>query len=310
MRFAIFKYAESYDDVGVNEFIKKMPKFIYDMYIQRKNPYTYKKINILESEGFEVTVPFTKELVEELYLKAENLLRRTIDDFYIKDVGIAVIPDSMPFVEGIRKSFGRAIMCFYINDIIKVLLEKQNKDLKDAKILVIDGGNFITNMIINELYENVNYLTFYTSDINNFEEKAEYILSESGLNVNIVQSIKNVAFKEADVIINCAMDMENSDYFFKNGAIYIDIAQNKPKLKRLTERREDMIIVDRAYFKTNEGIFGADIIEAVMFTNNLDMKKFLIREHNQILQKSIKPILMSKDIKLSGFSVLGRDIVI
>ena len=186
MRFAIFKYAESYDDVGVNKFIKKMPKFIYDMYIQRKNPYTYKKINILESEGFEVTVPFTKELVEELYLKAENLLRRTIDDFYIKDVGIAVIPDSMPYVEGIRKSFGRAIMCFYINDIIKVLLEKQNKDLKDAKILVIDGGNFITNMIINELYENVNYLTFYTSDINNFEEKAEYILSESGLIVFFV----------------------------------------------------------------------------------------------------------------------------
>lgn len=308
MKFAVFKYCKSAEDLNIAGILKKLPKGIQDFYIEKKNPYISKEFKILEAEGYEITLPLLSTEPETNFLKADSIIKKTIKDALSLGVEIAVFPNDMVYSTDIKAAEGKALFAFFVSEAAKKLLRSIEKDIKTAEFVLIDGGNFLTDLVLDSLYPEVNYLSIYTDRVENFEKRQESIYEDTGLNIQLFSSVRNPAMKEADVIINASGDLENYDYFFKSGSIYLDINKNTQKLKRIMRKRDDMVFVDGISFKYNESYFKGSLLEAYFYVSNEEFRTFITKEYSLRLQKSIMEFLSHENISAASFYCMEKQV--
>lgn len=306
MKYAVLKYADNSDEIQINSIIKKMPKAVVDFYIQKVNPYKCKDINALGAEGYEITLPLLLAEAEENYEKNEGIIKKTIEVFRDKGVDIIIPPNGGVFPNIMRKADGHIIFAFFIMPAITKALKSLGMDIKTASVLIIDGGNVITNLVLDNIYSQVNFLSIYTDRVQNFDDKIEEIYDETGLNVQVFSNNKNSILKEADIIINAGMDLENYDYYFKRCSIYMDIAGNKQKLRRIMAKRHDMLFIDSIEIKKDDGFYKADVFEAVEYVNNIDFRKFLTSQYNKMKQEELLKHFNSLETTVTVFYCNGK----
>lgn len=311
MKFAIIKYAQTKDTINVNKIIKKLPPRIYDWFIIKLNPYTLKEVNLLNTEGYEITLPLLYIEKEEKPDKWKIIIDDTLEKLRDMDIKIIVPPKKSIVSNVINMAEGKVAFGFFIESIVKKSLNIIKKDIKISEIVIIDGKNTLTKLIIDCLYPYVNFLSIYTDREENFMEKSEEIFEDTGLTLNIFTSNKNVLMKEADIIINCSYDTENSDYYYKKGAIYIDANKNRPKLKRLISRRSDMLFIDSFSIKSDEQKVSYKVFEATEFIKNKDFRMFVEGEYdkektNIILKDFKKRNLLPIHLMVMGMKLLEK----
>lgn len=306
MKFASVRYCNTVDEVKMNSLIKRLPKKISDYYIEKKNPYTCSQTNILEAEGLEVVVPLLAEEAEENTRKWEIVLSKTLEELKEQSVEIIIPPTKGPFLNHmIRIADGKAIFALFINNAAEKVLKLQKKDKKTSEFVIIDGGNFLTKLIIDSLYPYVNYLSIYTDREQCFEEKVKEIYEDCGLTVQVFTNCKNILLKEADVIINGGCDMENYDYYFKKKSIYFDVNKNKQKLKRLMSKRNDMFFADSIELKIDNSYYTTEVFEAVEYVKSKEFRNFLCRQYDEEKAVQLRKNMEQYPLIISAFRCNG-----
>lgn len=308
MKFAKIEYVNSIDEIEMNPLVKKMPQKICDYYIEKANPYTCNEIEIMGAEGYQVKIPLTLQEAKGNYKKNELLIKKTLNDMQRKGRGIEIVvpPEEIMFPNTIKTSDGKAIFALTLQLAITKILKILGKDIRNTEFLMIDGGNFITNLILDCISNEINYLSVYTDRIENFEEKAEMIYEDCGLNIQIFSNSKNSLMKEADIVINGGIDLENYDYFFKKGAVYLDVNKNRQKLMRLRAKRNDMIFIDDVELKWDGAYLKTALFEGAEYINNSEFSNFLSRQYNQDNQKRLLDYFNEKQLAITGFFCGGK----
>lgn len=291
MKFASICYCKTIDDIRINGIIKRMPKRLVDFYIKKKNPYMYKEVTLLEAEGLEVTLPLLQE--EEYTQKWDEILAKTLEELKEKEVEIIIPPAKCVFPNSTMKiADGKAIFALLLNPVIDKCLKYFQKEKKHSEFLIIDGGNFLTKVILDSVYPYVNFLGVYTDRAEDFEQTAKEIYEDTGLILQVFSNCKNALLKQADVIINGSYDMENYDYYFKKKSIYLDVNKNRQKLKRMRQKREDMLFIDGLELKIDNAYYTTEIFEAVEYVKNKEFRNFLSKQYDkekgEFLRKEFK----------------------
>ena len=306
MAFLNLRYADREEDIAISLWIKKLPNCLKDLYIEKRNPYTVKETELLGARGFDVILPVTGDYAKKHCDKMDCLLKRTMDEFEKTGCDIAAAPYGVKLPAGLPQADGKIIFAFYLMDIIHKIYKYTDRDIRTAEIVILDGGNFLTELVVDVIYPNVNYLSIYTDRKENFEEKADYIYEDCGLNVQVFSNTKNALLRNADIVINCAMELENFDYFFKRNSLYLDVNKNRQKLLRLMAKRRDMVCIDDIKLKADRLFIMSGLFEACQYTSNPVFRNFLTKQYNSATERELYHYFKNAEAYVHDFYVNGK----
>ena len=306
MRFASLHYAKSLEDIPMGLITRRLPEKLRQKIVWNKNPIQIKETAINKAEGYEITLPLLASEGENFPIAAERILEKTVEVLKQKDVAILVLSEKMLPPSGIRLADGRAIFGFLIGEAVKKAAKLAQIDLKNAEILLIDGGNFLTSLTLDGIYPEVNFLSIFTDRVENYQEKTEKIFEDTGLNVQLFSSGKNYYLKNADIVINCASDQENFDYFYKSGAVYLDVNQNTQKLKRIMSKRQDMIFADGLKVKWDNGFYDGQALEACLYVTRDDFRQVLSGSYAKSQGDFVRKAMLKEGIQISCLTCLKK----
>lgn len=306
-KFAYIKCAEKKQDIFIkSKFLKILPQYFKDKYIIKKNPFIINELEYLNVEGFEIILPLIKD--ELVTLKSQIIIKDTL--FKLEEMGVitALTDIELPEIESkIIFMNGKSLIEFFILSSIKKALKFTQKDMKYIEIIIIDNeDNNSTYNIIEAIYEEINYLSVFTKRPECFEEYAEKIFCDTGLNLQIIEQNKS-ALKEADIIINLASSDEfNFDYFYKKGSIYIELSQNKEKTLEILRKRQDINIIDDIVLSCDNKSIKNSLFENLLFIKNIFFQNFI--NYNEYPKNKIivNDIFKSYNLNIVGFCQYGN----
>lgn len=301
MEFITISFAKSQDAFPVPSWVKKMPSPVLHAFRSCFHPQQKKDCCILGVQGHHYTLPF---LESESMLAAKEV--GSIESKLDIDHTVVLLPDSLAEYTSCQRMTGQRLCAFYLLPAIEKLLRILEKELSYAKFLIISGENFLTRLAVDCLYPHINYLCIYTPDEKGWEDKAEEMFEESGLETILFSQLKSHWLKEADVIINIGQEMSNNDYVFPRSAIYFDLAQNKKKMERLLRKREDLLAVDGIRFHTTEGYLGQDMAEAVECCRNFRFYDLFLQPYSTFRLRQIQQSPDGFPYVISSFTSLGQ----
>lgn len=304
MKLAKIKYSHNREDFGIKGIFQRLPAFLLDWYILHCHAFEISPLQLAQAEGYTAVIykPAKEKQKEKQHKNLENLLLFLQQ----KEVDILLTENEMPLPHIIAVSTGKAINGLFVMDAVKKALKRQQKALQESHFLLIDGGNFLTQTVLDAIYPHINYISIYTDRQQYFLEKAEEIYEEYGLRIQFFSGEKNPQFSEANVILNCGCDMENYDYRLQKNAFYFDIAQNKQKLIRLRSRRSDLFFCDGLLLKWDNKTYSAKEIEAILRVTQPGVRRFLCSRYDKETAFETAHLLKEKKITVTGFTCFEK----
>ncbi|MCL2592371.1 MAG: hypothetical protein FWD82_03305 [Defluviitaleaceae bacterium] len=306
-KFAIIDFIKNKEEINVKRgLIKKMSEKIFDGYIKKFNPFVLIPTNLLDAEGYYVSLPIEKDFAYRSIGLAEDLLDRTLISLYDLDVRTAIIPREFSHVarEGIIVARKEYILPYFLMEIIEKGLKIVKKDLKTAEIILIADDLEVSACCVDMIYSNVNFLSVLAKDKNSYEyfkSIQSEIFNDCGLNLQVFSDGKEV-IKSADIIIDTSSSYKSA-YYYKKDAIFIDLSGNYEKFRELFVKRQDMIFINNITVRVEEQKFKADEFFMYMYTTNRDFRRLNGKNHIKIAENISK-----KNIKLS--SILCENVVL
>ncbi len=304
MKLAKVKYSQKREDFGIKGIFQKLPAFLLDWYILRYHAFDIAPLQLAQAEGY--TVLLYQPPKEKQKLKQKKNLENLLLFLQQKEVDILLTENEMFLPHIISIATGKMINALFVMEAVKKALKRQQKTLQESHFLLIDGGNFLTQTVLDTIYPHINYLCVYTDRQEDFAQKAEEIYEEYGLRIQFFSGEKNKQFSEANVILNCGCDMENYDYRLQKNAFYFDIAQNKQKLRRLRSRRNDLFFCDGLLLKWDNKTYLSKEIEAILRVREPSVHHFLCSRYDKASAFEITHLLHEKKINVTGFTCFEK----
>lgn len=275
------EYSAKLSEVPVRFDIFRRNERLFDWYVKRYNPFVVQEADVLGIKSYKITLPFTYEEQNTKPDKINLIMDKTLNALIDLEVDYFLPPKkfSLALPEMINISDRNKLFPFFIMPAIKKSLRFIKKDIKDAEILIIDGGSVLTEMIIDNIYREINFLTVMTADTGLYEGIAEEIFNDNGLMVQITETNKAVS-KDADIIINTAGAPLKLDYSFKSGAVYFDLSGNEENLNSLAVKRSDMRIINNLQIKTGDEIMSLSMLEPVFYCLSGDYRFMVNRRYS------------------------------
>lgn len=266
-------------------------------------PYTIEEMGFDGEEGLKVQLEGTKEEISENWERWEKILGQMITDCYDREGRILIPKTELLLPRGkVPVAEGKLLHGFFAKEILEKAVELQGKSLQEAKVVIMDGGNALTDLVLQMVYPAVNDLSVYTDREEDFMVKREEIYEDCGLYVQTIGDYKNPFFREADVIFNCGCFSENYDYAIKTGAFYFDVSKNKRKLKQLAVRREDLFLADGLLFSGEQGEkIPSSFLEGICAIKNIGFYRILISGLEKGGQRDLKEWLLEQKWEMCGF---------
>ncbi|MBE6008548.1 MAG: hypothetical protein E7235_05050 [Lachnospiraceae bacterium] len=251
------------------------------------NKYELNDIKIFGTEGYSVTLPFLQEEIEDLDLcirQTEKVLK------YIKkkcgDVEYCLPCE----LRGIGGRNGMDTSALAACGVFRAITEKM--DMKYIKVALIGRDTKAVLTVLDGIYDGLNSLSVLAETDAAIEAKAREVYSETGLDVIFITGLKNPVFMEADIVINCGVDITGSINAIKKGATYITF---KPDTY-IKEERNDINTISLDEIKTREGVFKAAVVEAVLCAGNYGYRNFVSSRYYKDKAKRAEDAL--KDVLL------------
>ena len=243
MKFAEIKYSEREQNIIFNRFNSVF------------NPYTTEDEAVLGVEGYIVKLNLSRNADEKSRKRAVDKVRSFLNE---KGV-ISIVGEQF---EGVYTSRGKTIMALLALNRIKTTDE----------VVIIGGDKDLTETLLCVLCPNVNYLSLLTDESYKYVDTVQYFFKEFGINIQLINRFKHENFKNADVVVNCALRSENYDYLLKNGCLYYDLANDEKRLRHIRKIRNDIRIVNSVVIKNGGTEISSEKAECVMYAVNNDFK--------------------------------------
>lgn len=150
--------------------------------------------------------------------------------------------ERLPFAEG------RKLAALFAFDGAAEALRRQGKEPEEGLYLLAGGEPILWQTPLSAMGNGVNRLAIFTQEPKAAEEIAAELYRERGLVAEVFSSPKNPVLGEADAILSCGMEQRSLEHSLKKGAFWLDLAGNRPMLRRLRELRPDLAAAEGFYF--------------------------------------------------------------
>ena len=299
------RFLEKGEAAELPKWVAFLPKNGRRKYIEIRKPFYIRR----EKDG--VTAVLQTEAansMEKVWRKhAETLLER------MKKEGAEII---IPPIEGelprhiLPLADGRRLMTLFAFRGAAEALKRQGKQPAECFYLLVGGEAEIWRQVLVSMGNEVNHLAIFTSDIGQAKQLEQELLTERGLLAEVFASPKNPAMGQADVVFGCGMEQLAYEHMLKKGAVWIDLAGNRPVLRRLAARRQDAAVIDGFYFGRKQGQRDGRQAEAEAFLSCVDFRE--IRKHSPVREDGEKMLceLEEMGFGVSGFSLMGKRVKI
>lgn len=189
-------------------------------------------------------------------------------------------------------------------------LKRLGKRPEECRYLLAGGDIDAWRMALLSAGNALNHLAIFTADPDGTKELKEELLEERGLVPEVFSSPKNPAFRQADVVFGCGMEQHAYEHMLGKGAVWIDLAGNRPILRRLREQRPDLSVADGFFFRRGKRQTEGRAAEAEAFLNCpvfRENQRFPLS--GSVGGESLR-VLREEGYAVSGFSFMGKRVKI
>ncbi|NDO47514.1 hypothetical protein [Clostridium sp. MD294] len=302
MKFAEIQCSTKIESFGIPKIFLKLPHFILNWYLLQYRPFCIKEMNLANAEGYEI------KIYQNLEQQTEKQIQKLLLFLKQKEVAVVLTDCDIILPNNIKICYGTILNSLLVLQATQKAIKRQHKTLQESRFLIIDGENFITDLVLDVLYPHVNYLSIYTNRQEYFTKKTEQIYEDYGLCLEFFTGEKNKLFGTYNVIINCSNNMDNYDYKIQKNAFYFDIIQNKPKMKRLLSRRNDLLLSDGLLLKWQNNTYYSKQLETIFCATEKHFYYFLCHDYRQQSAQEIIDLLQQKEIIITGLTCFEKRI--
>jgi len=286
------------------ECVKNKSKIKFGFF-KKKFVFEINKINILGVDGFNFKI--ISHDLKDIY--KNNIKARIIKKILNieRDIKIIKLDESDYFIKtDFENIFQVAYGCYLSGFFIKSCLSKfeklMPKKIIDCEIVILDGNKFLSELVINNICLDINFLSVLTKRPESYLELEKEIFAESGLNIRVLDYNKKF-IKNADVIINTGL-LENFEYAIKSHGIYIDLNNNKNYLRELKNKRPDVLCIDQANLNLycEENLFDIKILEMILYCSCNEFKRLVNKKKcDKKLCQLVENNIFKREIKIASY---------
>ncbi len=280
MKFASIYFAEK--TAGGSVVWNNVPEFLRELYYLKFYKQAWDKTELFSAEGYILHLPFNSNeknnRLFEKYLQKE--LRHLISDgaeFFSFQRGIN-IPDYVKAVSG------KALICLLANYLVSSACVKNGKSFEQSDIAVIDGGNCLTDILLNVTAPKATKVWLYTLRPESIKPVLEEIFAQTGLCIGVCSSLNSQFIKNSDIIINLSKNRGYTASFGKN-AVYIDIVDDRQNTNKLIRSRKDITVMRNFNIIFNDKKISAGCAEAALCVINKPFRDMIF---NGVTQERLK----------------------
>ncbi len=221
---------------------------------------------IFETEGYILTLPFLQEEIDDIEYCTKQIkagldsIRKECTDFQY------CLPRELRALGGRDgENTSALLVCERFKDYTKDI------DMKFASTAIIGNDIKLVLTVLDGIYDGLNSLCVLSAIDESLVEKAKEIYSETGLDVIFITNVKSPLFMEADIVINCGMDMSGCMNAVKKDALYISLKGNEI----IKDEREDISFIDASEATVGGEDLDAAEIETVLCAKNYGYRNFV-----------------------------------
>lgn len=273
---------------------KKKGGWLTETFRLWRRPFVLDETTLWDAAGYLVSIPEVSDS------RRDKQMEKLAEALHKREVGVLLPRGEGPLPPGFPVAEGKGIFALFVMEAAKLALAAADIPLQEAKFVVLDGGNGLTRYLLEAIYPQVNHLSVYTAKVESFSEITDRIFADCGLSLQAFAHYKNELMREADVIVNGALELANFDYYFKKGAIYLDVNRNLAKERRLRRRREDMYFVGELLFSAGDTILTNRELSAAAYVQEETYREFLRRDYAAEVGRQAKEALLAREVKVLG----------
>lgn len=240
MKIVRIRFLEKGEKAVLPKRAEILPKGWRRKYIEKRKPFRREEDTaILQTEA--------ENSMTALWRKNS---RRLLEKLKADGVEIVIPPmegelprDILPFANGKRLT-----NLFAFRGAAEVL-RRQGKNPAECQYLMAGGSEGTWRSALISMGNEVNHLAIFTIDVRETKKLEQELFEEYGLMTEVFASPKNPVFGQADVIFGCGMEQRKYEHMLKEGAVWIDLAGNRPVLRKLQETRPDVTVMDGFFFR-------------------------------------------------------------
>lgn len=189
-------------------------------------------------------------------------------------------------------------------------LRRQGKNPAECTYLLSGGTPDVWRTALLSMGNEVNHLAIFTMDPDSAKELTQELFEERGLMTEVFSSPKNPVFSRADVVLGCGMEQRAYEYMLKEGAVWIDLAGNRPVLRRLQAARADVFACEGFFFKQADRQIEGRLAEAEAFLSCAVFQENWQFPLAEAAGREMLAELQEKGYVVSGFSAGGKRVKI
>ena len=212
--------------------------------------------------------------------------------------------DILPFADG------RRLTNLFAFEGAAEALRRQGKHPEECRYLLVGGNEDGWRVALTSMGNEVNHLSIFTLDPNGAKELTQELFEERGLMTEVFSSPKNAVFSQADVVVCCGMEQRAYEHMLGKGTVWVDLAGNRPVLRRLMEHRTDVVVMDGFFFKKEEMQMEGRMAEAEAFLSCSIFRENFPFPLEQAARKEMLCECKERGYAVSGFSLLGKRVKI
>lgn len=303
MKMAKIRFLEKGESAVVPKWSKLLPK--QWGYVERRRPF-----RIEEEKGILTGILQTdKETgMTERWRKNGMKLLAALEK---TGVGIVIPPIEGEFPRGsLPCAEGSRLTNLFAFQGAAEALRRQGKNPAECRYLLVGGREDVWRSALSSMGNEVNRLAIFTAAPDSAKGLVQELFEERGLMTEVFSSPKNPLFQEADVILCCGLEQRAFEHILKDNCFFLDLAGNRPVLRRLQQLRPDISVADGFFFKVDGKQMEGRFAEAEAFLS-CDIFRENWRFHlAESARMEMLCELKEKGYAVSGFSMLGNRIKI
>lgn len=307
MELARVRFLEKGEEAVLPKWAKLLPKSWG--YLEKHRPYRLERdadgiLGILQVQREEaLSTPWRKgalSLLEALEGEGVSIIVPPAEGEFPRE--------RLPFAEG------RRLAALFAFEGAAEALRRQGKNPEECTYLLAGGDKGMWQAALSSMGNEVNHLAIFTQEPDGAEEIVGELYMGRGLVTEVFSSPKNPAFAEADVILSCGMEQRALEHILKKGAFWLDLAGNRPMLRRLMQLRPDVSAAEGFFFHVSLGNeekqMEGRMAEAEAFLQCSNFRQSWGFPLEELERDVLLFELRERGFAVSGFSAFGKRVKI
>lgn len=211
--------------------------------------------------------------------------------------------ERLPFAEG------RTMARLFAFDGAAEALRRRGKEPEGCAYLIAGGTAEIWAEVLCGIGTLCNRLSLLTDDPKQADGIARRLYAEQGLALEVFSSPQHPAVAAADAMLCCGMEQRAYEAMLGEGAVWLDLAGNRPSLRRLMRLRADVAAAEGFFFRRGAEETEGRVAEAQAFLESEALRRCLLGRADADAEAALCA-LRESGFAVSGFSALGRRVKI